>query len=171
MARHRDSASRSELTETTQKQESDMRDKSEESEESVADVETVRETLDSLDMGGTSEAAEELEGSMDQAEDAGVSEFHEREGQLESLHGESEEHGSDLERRSESADSDASKVSDTRSRLHGDAADGGLAEAEDAAKRDVEFLDEQIRRAEEAREESRRELEKHQARINARSNT
>jgi len=167
MARRSDTPTRSEVTEKVEKHQDDMNDKAEDVEETVSDIETVRDTLDSLDLGGTSEGADEVEGAIEGAEDVGVSEFEEESQELEQIQGETEEHEGELGERSGTTSSDMEKISDASSQIHSDAAGSELAKAEDNARNDIEFLDDQADRAQSAREESQRLHNEHQARVSS----
>lgn len=167
MARWSDTPTRSEVTERVGKNHEDLREKGDEMEDSVSDIETVRETLDSLDLSGTAEAAEAVERAVEGAEDVSVSEFEEESSEVGEIQGETEEHESELQERSDTTSADLGKLSDASSRLHSDVANRELIEAKESAVRDVEFLGDQAKRAQEAREESQRLREELDSRATA----
>lgn len=167
MARRSDVPTRGEITDKVDKHETDMHDKADEIEETVEDVETVRQTLEELDLGGTAEGGDAVEQAIEGAEDVSVSEFDEESQELEQIEGEDEEHEHELEERSDTTSSDLGKISDASGRIHSDAANNELIEAKESALRDIEFLSDQAKRAQEAREESRRIHEEHVGRVDA----
>ena len=167
MARRGDVRSRNDITDTVEKHQTDMQEKGEELEKPVEDVETVRETLDALDLGGTSEGADEVEQAIEGAEDVSVEDFDRGSGELEEIQHESEEHEGEIEERSDNVSSDLGKISDASARIHGDGANRELVDAKESALRDVDFLKEQTDRAQEARDESQRLHDEHVSRVNA----
>jgi len=164
MARRSDTPTRSEVTDKVEKNQDDLREKGDEMEDTVSDIETIRETLESLDLGGTADGADEVEHSVEGAEDVSEGEFDEESSELDGIEGETEEHETELEGRSDSTSSDLGRLSDASARLHSDASNQELITAKESAVRDVEFLDDQGKRAEDAREESQRLHEELRAR-------
>lgn len=165
MGKRSDVPTRGEISETVERHQQEMHERSEEVEKTVDDVETVRQTLENLDLGGTSEGSEAIEGAIDAAEDAGVGEFKEESEGLEQVELKSEEHEGEIHERSDTTSADLGKISDASGRLHGDAANRELVDAKEEALRDVEFLKEQAARAEDARNESRQLHEEHERRV------
>ena len=166
MKRRSDTPRRSEITEKVDKHHEDMNEKGEEIEKDVEDVKTVRETLDSIE-GGTQEGLDAESQAIEAAEDTGIGEFDEDRSELEDVHNESEEHESEINDRGDTVSSDLGKISDASGRINNDAVSSELIDAKSEAIRDKEFLDEQEDRAKDAREDSRRLLEKHQAEIDS----
>lgn len=167
MARRSDTPTRGEVTEQVEKHQEDLREKADDVEETVADVGTVRQTLDALELAGTSEAGDAVEQSIEGAEGVSTNEFNQESQELDQIEGETEEHEEELGERSDTTSSDLGKISDASGRINSDAANGELVKAKEAAMRDIEFLGDQAKRAQEAREESRRLHEGHQSRISA----
>lgn len=165
MPRRSDTPSRSEVTEKVDRHRDELREKSDEMEDTVSDIETVRETLESLDLGGSAEAADSIEQSVEGAEDVSVGEFEEEATELDRTQGETEEHESELGERSDVTSRDLGKLSDASGRLHSDAADRELIAAKESALMDIEFLSDHARRAQDAREESQRLEDELQGRV------
>jgi hypothetical protein len=168
MARRRsDAPTRSEITEKVEKHETDMEEKTGEIEETVSDVETERDTLESLDLDGTAETAEEVEQAIEGAQDVSAEEFDTESGELEETHNETEEHEEELQERSDTTSSDLGKISDASAKIHSDSANGELIVAKESAMRDIEFLDDEAKQSEDAREQSQRLHEEHERRVSA----
>ncbi len=165
MARKSDAPSRGEISEKTDKSRDDMREKEEELDVTATDVETVRHTLDSLDFGGTAEGGNEVEASIEKADDATVEVFDEQDQALEGIQDENEEHQGELQERSDTSESDLGKLSDASAQLETDAALNEFVGAKDAAMQDIEFLGDQVEQARDAREESERVQREQQARV------
>lgn len=165
MARRGDSPTRGEVTERVDKSESDMQEKTEEMDKTVSDIETVRDTLDSLDLSGTSEASDEVEQAIEGAEDVSEGEFEQESGELEGIQGETEEHEGELQERTDSSSQDLGKLSDASGRMNSDAANSELVKAKESALRDIDFLGDQAKRAQDSREESQRVHEDYKGRV------
>lgn len=165
MGRRGDVPTRREAGERVDRNQDDMREKEREEELVVSDVETVRGTEDALDFGGTEEGAEALERAMESAEDTTIDVFEEKDGELEGIQGESDEHQQELDERSDVGEADIGKVSDARGRVDTDETNDKLSDAEDAIQEDIEFLDGLAERTREAREESERVQQEHQSRV------
>ena len=166
MARRGEGVSRNEVTEKVARHREGLQETAKKIEQTVSDLETIRKTLEELDLGGTSEAADEVERGVEGAEDTTVHEFGQESGQLEEVHRDSEEHEAELQERSDRASSDLGRISDASGRIVTDAANRELIPAKEAALRDVEFLSENAKRARDAREESRRLHDEHDRRVN-----
>ena len=167
MARRRsDAPTRGEITEKVEKHEADMEEKAEDVEETVEDTELEHETLEGLELDGTAEAAEEVEQAIEGAQDVSTQEFDAESGELEEVHSETEEHEEDLQERSATTSSDLGKISDASGKIHSDSANSELIEAKESAVRDIEFLDDQAKQSQDARDQSQRLHEEHQRRVN-----
>ena len=168
MAKRRsDVPSRSEVQDRVKKHEDDMREKAEDQEEVVSDAETVQQTLEDLDLGGTAEGADEVEQSIEAAEDVTVEVFEREDEELEQIQGESQEHEQELQERSDATESDLGKVSDASGNITTQETSNELIEAKEAAIHDVEFLDEHEQQAQEARQESDRLQAEQRSRVSA----
>jgi hypothetical protein len=167
MARRKDVPTRHELTDQGQEHDRGMEAKEIDLDKIASDVETVRGTLDNLDFGGTSEGTEEVERSIEAAEDVTVQEFDREDEELEHLQSESQEFEDGIQDRRESSESDMRQVTDAAGKIETKETLNQLEKAKDAALRDMEFLSEQIERARSAREGSNAAQEKLQSRVRA----
>ena len=126
----------------------------------------MRQTLEELDFGGTAEGCEGIEQAIDGAEDVSVDEFDSESNELEEIANESEEHEGELHERNDTTTTDLGKISDASGRIHSDTANTELIAAKESALRDIEFLSDQAKRAQEAREETQRIHDEHFGRVN-----
>ncbi len=154
MARRRELPSRREVSEKVDTSKEKMHEKEIELDITTLDVETVRETLESLDFEGTSEGSEEVEGAIENAENITVDEFDREDEELERIQDENEVYEGEMNERSDSSESDLEKIRDASGRIETKEAVNKLAEAKESSSRDIEFLKEQIDRANGARKES-----------------
>jgi len=171
VARRGDVPTRAEVGEGVTRSEDDLKEQWEEVEKPVSDNEVIADVLDSLEGGGSAEGADSAEGNIEAAQEVSSNEFEEESRELEQIQDENSEVEDDLKERSDSASSDAEKIRGARDQVNSDAANRELSSAEDEELRDQEFLDEQADRALEAREESKRLHEEHEARVNAARST
>ena len=110
MARRGDVPTRGEVTEKVDHSADDMQEKAEEMDKVVEDIETVRQTLEELDLGGTSDGADEVGQSIEAAEDVTVDVFDREDEEVEQLQQDSSEYEGDLHERSDSVESDLGKA-------------------------------------------------------------
>ena len=165
--RRTDAPSRSDVTKTVDDRKTEFDEKTDALEKHADDAETERETLESLDLTGTSDAAEAVEQAVEAAQETSVREFEEDGEALEKVQSEGEEFEGELRERTDAASSDMDKIADGENRLHSDEAKNELEKAKMETQRDIEFLDEQEREAQEARQESERLHNEQRARIQA----
>ena len=165
MRKRSDTPTRSEVTETVDSHKEEMDDKTVELDTIATDTETVRETLDSLDFSGTSEGTDEVESSIEQAEDVTVEIFEQEDENLEQMQGETEEYENELQERSDSSESDMGKISDAGSKIETPDTVTELDKAREAVANDIEFLDDQNEKAQGAREETEELQQQHRARV------
>ena len=156
MARKGDTPKAGDVTEKVDRRATDMDDKGEHIEEAADDVQTERQTRERLDLGGTTDAAEAIAQAIEAAEDVSVEQFDSESQDLEEVHSDSQDHEDELQERSDTSSSDLGKISDASAEIHSDTANDQLVDAKGAAMKDIEFLEQEMRRAEEAREESQR---------------
>jgi hypothetical protein len=167
MARHKDVPTRHELTDREQEHEKGMEVKEIDLDKIASDVETVRGTLENLDFGGTSEGTEEVEKSIEAAEDVTVQEFKREDEELEQLQSGNQEFEEGLQDRQGFSESDIGKITDAAGKIETKETINKLEMAKEAALRDMEFFSEQIERARSARERSNAAQEKLQSRVHA----
>ncbi len=142
-----------------------MREKAEQLDTIATDKETIDETLESLQRIGTVEGLGEMEGHVEQAEDATVEAYEGESAELDEIHEESEEFEGEVDERAEATEGDRERIAEARDRVEtGDAA-RELAEAEAAEAQDVEILHEFLNRAQEGREESQNQKAEYDARM------
>jgi len=165
MGKRGESVSRSEVTEKVARHREGLAEKGKELEQTVADIETIRKTLQELVLRGTSETAEEVERTIEGAENISVNEFGEETGQLEQIQKESEAHETELHERSDATTSDLGRISDASGHIASDATNKVFVEAAKTALRDIDFLAEQARRELANLEDSRRQQEERGPRV------
>lgn len=165
MKKKSDTPRRSEITDTVQKHETDMSEKVEDLDTIATDAETVRETLDNLDFEGTAEGTDEVESSIEKADDVTVEKFEDEDGNLEEIQSDSEEYEGDLQERTDSSQMDLGKISDASGRIETQETVNELVNAKEGVLKDIDFLDGEIDKANDARSESEREQEQHRNRI------
>lgn len=167
MARRKDVPTRHELTDQGQEHDRGMEAKEIDLDKIASDVETVRGTLDNLDFGGTSEGTEEVERSIEAAEDVTVQEFDKEDEELEQLQSDSQEFEDGVQDRRGSSESDIGKITDAAGKIETKETLNQLEKAREAVLRDIEFLSEQIEHARSAREKSNAARQKLQSRVRA----
>lgn len=167
MKRNKGTKGRGEITETVEHNNSDMEEKLGDLDKVQQDVATVRETLANLEFGGTSEGADAVEQSITDAENVTVDVFDMQDGELDDMQSGSQEFQGELEDHSTSDQSDLERVSEASGRLETDETVSELVKAKEAALRDIDFLMEQIERAQTTRDESERTQEDYKQRVHA----
>ena len=165
MKKRGDMPSRSDISENVDQKNSEMEDKEIDLDKIATDVETVRHTLESLDLGGTSECANELETAFDDTESVTIEEFEKEDENLEQIQEETQEYEGEVGDHRDSSESDLGKISDASARIDTKETTNELIKAKEAALRDIEFLADQIDRAREAREKSEEAQQELQRRI------
>ena len=165
MDRQGDTKTRAEVSETVERSSEDMREKGDDLEKVAADVATVRETLESLEFGGTAEGSEAVEISIRGAEDVTTEVFDREDGELQEVHAGAEGFQDELQENSSSVDADLERISDAGGELETQETVNELVKAKDAALHDIDFLQEQISAAREAREESERAREEYRQEV------
>jgi chromosome segregation ATPase len=166
MARRKEIRTRSEVSERIQKTGNEMEEKESDLEIITSDVETVRGTLEKIG-GGTKEGLEEVERSIEGAEDVTEQEFNREDENLERIQAEGQEFEGEIEEHQDSSESDRREISDASSKIETRETINELEKAEKAASRDIDFLAEQKDRARSAREKSDSVQEKLKARVHS----
>ena len=170
MAKRRDVPTRHEVIERVEGNKEDMEKKEVDLDKIASDVETVRHTLENLDLDGTSEGSEEVEQSIESAENVTEQEFDKEDEELEQIQEDNQEFDGELNDRRGSSESDLGKISDASSGIETTETVKELERAKEAALRDIEYLREQIDRARAAREKSDDIQDKLQARVHKSGN-
>jgi hypothetical protein len=163
MAKRKDVPTRHEVSEKIETGKREMEEKETDLEKVASDVEIVRHTLEQLDFGGTAEGSEELESSIESAEDVTIEVFDGKDEGLEQIQNETQKFEEELEGRRESSESDRRKISDAKVETNETATE--LAKADEVVSREIDFLVDQYRRADGAREKSNSIQERLQARV------
>ena len=169
MARNRDVPSRGEVSERIDKSRDDMREQEERLETTADDIETIRQTFEELDLGGTAEGSNEVEASIERADDVTVDVFDDHSEKLDDVQSESEEHESELQERADVSESDLGRISDASALIETDGAVSELVKAKEGALKDVEFLTDEGNRTREACDESKRIQDEMENRVRAKS--
>ena len=118
------------------------------------DVSTIRKTLDSLTRIGTAEGVDSTDRFIHGARDITTRHFDDEDRELDRTQRESSDREHDLDRRSEGGEADRERIKDAGSQVDTRDAQADLTKAEQEAIRDIEFLKQQLTKAEEARERS-----------------
>ena len=119
-----DMRSRNEITEDIEKHDQDMNEKNEELDEIADDNQIVHETLESIS-GGTCEGTEQVEQSIQAANDATIEDFDGSEGELEGLEQETENTRNEIQEMEKNSESDHDKIDGALEKLQRDAARSG----------------------------------------------
>lgn len=169
MAKRKGVSKRKEFVEIIEKDRKDMESKEGNLDKIASDVETVRDTHGRLgDYVGTSETYVEVERHIKSAEDVTTEVFDKEDYELEQVHDENQEFEEEVKDRRRSSESDLGKISDSSARIETREAVNELSKAKEAILHDIDFLSEQIDRANETRNESNAIQEKLQARVHSR---
>lgn len=154
MKKRKDVPTRHDVKDRGDGYEKDMGEKETNLDTIASDVETVRRTLESLDFRGTSEGVQDVERTIESAENVTEQEFGKEDEELERIQQENQEFEGDLQERKDSSESDIGKVSDATGSIKTQETIRELIRAKDAALRDIGFLTEHLERARRAREDS-----------------
>ena len=165
MPRVKDITTRREISEKIETSKREMEGKEAVLNKVASDLDTVRQTLENLNLGGTAEGTEQVESAIESAKDVTTEVFNKEDQSLEEIHTSNEEFEGKLQEHRGSSESDLGKISDASARIETKEAISELAKAKEAALRDVDFLREQVRMAEDAREKSDAVQEKLQSRV------
>ena len=167
MRDHSDVPSRGEIEETLDEHDQEMSETEAELANDSSDVVEVHAVKARLDNGGTAEGRAEVQEAGDRADGVSADVFHRDDTKLEGLHEQDETYEAGLEDRRELADGDAEKLNDAAGRLHNQETMNEVTAAEQAARRDMEFLDDNAERARRRREQSEQVKEENEARVEA----
>jgi len=162
-----DLPSHSDIEETVQENNDNMSEKIEEMEILTDDTETVRDALASLDLNTTVEGSEEVESSVESAEDVTVGMFDTEDSNMDGIQSEAKDYADQIDDRHDSAESDLDQVRDAVGRIETDETIGELENAESCVEQEMDFLKENNEEAEQAREESEQSQQELQSRINS----
>jgi chromosome segregation ATPase len=160
-----DMRSRNEITEEIEKHDQDMNEKNEELDEIADDNQVVHETLETLS-GSTCEGTEQAEQCIQAASDATIEDFDSSEGELEGLEQETENTRNEIQEMEKNAESDHEKIDGALEKLQREAARSGLEGAEASVQEDIDFLNKEDDRADEAIEAAKAACQTARGRLN-----
>ena len=165
--RKTDTPSEAQVIQTVDQKHEQFDERTEQLNDDAQDAETTRQTNDSLDLTATTETADAVEQAMDGAQETIAQDFSDDSEKLDMVQDESQEYEGQLNDMGDSVDRDLSKVSDASSRLNSERAQNEYLQVKETLVRGKEFLDEQENRAQDARENSERQQQELQDRLNA----
>jgi uncharacterized protein YjbJ (UPF0337 family) len=160
-----DTPTRGEVNERVEKNKEQMNEKIDDLDLIATDAETVRDTLESLDLSGTSEGSDSVEGAIEEAENVTVEKFDEEDEALQEVQSDMKDFEGDLQERTDSSESDSEKVSEAIGQVTTAETKGELDQAKSEIGDDIEFLKEQNETAREAREENEQLQQEHRSRV------
>ena len=164
MARRSDIRSRTEVTGEIETKKEEMDAKETDLDTIASDYEIAVHTLENIE-GGTVEGFDETEKNIEAAEDVTVEVFEKKDDELEEVQSDTQNFEGEIKDHQGSAESDLGKLSDASGKIETTETINKLVEAKETVMRDIEFLDSEINRAQDAREKSDAVQEKHRDRI------
>ena len=167
MAKRGDLPTRSEIEDNVEKHNEDMSESVDELDIYATDTETVRETMDELDLDMTAEGADQVQESIEHAEDVTIDAFEREDDNLDQVMDEAQEYADELNERQDSARDDLEKISDASGRIETSETVDELAHAKDSVTEDLDFLDENEKKGDEAHNETEQARKDLQQRINS----
>jgi len=167
MAKRTDLPTHSDVEETVQEHDEKMDEKVDELEVYTEDTETVRDTHEALELETTVEGSEAVETDIDAAEDVTVEIFDSEDDVLEGLQDDTQEYADELHERHDTGESDLEKISDASGRVDTQETINELANAKTSTLEEMDFLQDNNEKAEEAKEESEQAQQELENRINA----
>ena len=166
MRKKSDLPSRHEIVETVETHGQEMDEQLDELDIIAIDDEIVSETIEDVDLTGSEEAAEKAGGSLEEAKDITEEKFEEEDEQLAETVDEAEEHGQDLQERSDGSNVALGEIVDASGRIETQETVDEMINAKEAVLEDVEFLDEEIQENESALSETEQERSNLRNRVN-----
>ena len=144
MTKRKNSSTRVEIRDTVTDNRDQMNELTDDMEVKAIDTDIVRETLDDLDMDGfTAEGAEEVEETIEKAEDVTVELFDEQDENLEQTIDKSKDYSDELKDNKETGEKDLSKVVESSGKIETIETGDELAHTKASAMEDIEFLEDQ----------------------------
>ena len=165
MAKRGDLSSKREVSERIGKDKNDMEQKEVDLEKVASDVETVRHTLEKLDFGGTTEGAEQLEKSIESAENITTEVFEREDEDLEKIQSKGKEFEGEIAEHRNTSESDLGKISDSSAKIETKETINELVQAKEVVLKDIDFLADSINRISDAITKSDAAQEKLNSRI------
>jgi 6-pyruvoyl-tetrahydropterin synthase len=167
VAKRRDLSSKREVSERIGKDKNDMEEKQVDLEKVASDVETVRQTLEKLDFGGTTEGAEQLEKSIESAENITTEVFEKKDEHLESIQSKSKEFEGKITEHRNTSESDLGKISDSSAKIETKETVNELVHSKEVVLKDIDFLVDSINRISDAIKKSDAAQEKLKSRVHS----
>ena len=163
MAKRKNLSTRGEIQDTVTENRDEMNEITDDLDIKATDTEIVRETLDDLNMDGfTTEGAEEVEETIEKAEDVTVELFEEQDDNLEQTIDKAKDYSDELNDNKESGEKDLSKVVEASGKIETNETVDELAHTKTSAMEDIEFLEERESEAvddQQNTEQARKELQ------------
>ena len=163
--RRTDTPCRGEISEKVDKGKDDVSERAERLDTVAADSQTVGETLDGLTLEGTSEAAEQIEGAIEQAQDVTHEVFEREDDELGGMLTEVQEYENELQERADASGSDLEEVSQATDEITTEETKRELEQAQTELQGDLDFLQEQRNAARQSREENERLRQEYRGRM------
>jgi hypothetical protein len=165
MGNRKDLSSRREVTERIEKSKIDMEEKEVDLEKVAADVETVRQTIEKLDFGGTTEGVEQLEKSIESAENITTEVFEREDEDLEKMQSENQEYEGEITEHRDISEANLGKISDSSAKIETEETVNELIQTKEAVLKDIDFIRDSISRISDARKRSDEAQENLKSRI------
>ncbi|MFC1762908.1 hypothetical protein ACFL6U_12625 [Planctomycetota bacterium] len=165
MAKNTNQIARTEITERIASDTEKMQGKLEDLGTAVEDCETVQSTLDGLDLGGTSEGADEIQSAIEGAQGVAIEITDREDTELDAIENEVEQFEGEIQEHVVAVQSDQEKVSDAASKIDRQETSAEVQNAQEAAANDITFLEEQNEQARNAREEVSQQQQDHRSRV------
>ena len=153
--------SRGEISGRVDRTAEDMDSRGADLEDRRSEVQSLREAVENMDFGGTSDAIEIMENALDNAEKVVVDTAERQSEELDEVQADNAEHGDELQDRADADRGDAENISDVSSGISIGESVNELTRARDKLLEDFDFLDDALKRAQEAGERS----EEHQNKV------
>ena len=161
MSRNSELQPRQEMNENVERNTEDMHEKEGDLEKTASDIEKIRELIERLDLRGSAEGADQVERSVESAEDVTESVFDEQDGDLEGRQEHSDVYKGEIEGKAEATEGDLGKLSDAGAALETQEAVKEFVGAKAGALEDIDTLKKLVDQAQEAREKSDEIQDKH----------
>jgi len=150
MIRDAQSPTRQEVSDRQDEYAEEMEHIEDELDETAEDIGIIRDLIEQMDPGGgTAEGLDQVEQSVDRAEDVTERVFDDQDKDLEKVQNEHEDYGDEVDERAHISEKNLGKISDATSPLTTQEAVSEVRAAKEAIVQDVEILREVVTRIEE----------------------
>ena len=168
MVKRKNLSTRGEIQDTVSDHRDDMDEVTDDMNIKAIDTEIVRETLDDLDMDGfTAEGAEDVEDTIEKAEDVTVELFDEQDENLENIVDRAKDYSDELNDKQESGQKDLGKVVDASAKIETNETVDELTHTKASAMEDIEFLEQQESEAVDDQQDTEQDRKDLQQRISS----